>query len=128
VIVLADTSVWIDHWRRGNPRLERLLEEDRVVLHPFVFGEIALGAIRQRPLVLRYLAKLRVPRVAQHREILSLIDRANLWSRGIGWVDVHLLASALLEGIRLWTLDQPLARAASRLGVAITPPPASPRS
>ena len=121
MIVLADTSVWIDHWRRGNPRLERLLLQDQIVIHPFVVGEIALGAIAPRPLVLEHLGTLRAPRVAQQHEVMGLIDRARLWRRGIGWVDVHLLASALIEQIRLWTLDQALHRAARDLGVALSP-------
>ena len=118
MIVLADTSVWIDHWRRGNPRLQKLLEADQIVVHPFVLGEIALGAITPRAEVLTHLGALRAPRVAQHDEVMALIDRARLWTRGIGWVDVHLLASALLDQIRVWTLDQALAGAAHTLGVA----------
>ncbi|HKV71111.1 MAG TPA: PIN domain-containing protein [Gemmatimonadales bacterium] len=118
MIILADTSVWIDHWRRGNPRFRRLLEADQIVVHPFVLGEIALGAITPRADVLTHLRALRAPRVAQHTEVMALIDHSRLWSRGIGWVDVHLLASALLDQIRLWTLDQALARAAHALGVA----------
>jgi len=119
VIVLADTSVWLDHWRRGNRRLGQLLEQDRIVVHPFVLGEIALGAITPRADVLQRLTKLHAPRVAQHGEVMALIDRAPLWGRGIGWVDAHLLASALLDRVRLWTLDLPLARVADELGVAL---------
>jgi hypothetical protein len=122
VIVLADTSVWIDHWRRGNARLERLLLEDRVVLHPFVLGEIALGAVTPRAQVLEHLATLRAPRVAQQQEIMALIERARLWRRGIGWVDIHLLASALIEQIGLWTLDGALANAAREIGVGLPIP------
>jgi hypothetical protein len=118
VIVLADTSVWLDHWRRGNPRFAALLDEDRVAVHPFVLGEIALGAISPRTDVLRRLAQLRTPRIAQHTEVLGLIDRVPLWGRGIGWVDAHLLASALLERVRLWTLDRALATIARELSVS----------
>lgn len=117
--VLADTSVWIDHWRHGNPRLAQLLERDSLVVHPFVLGEIALGEIPSRTEVLADLATLDSPRVAEHGEVLALIERRRLWGRGIGWVDAHLLASALLDRVRLWTLDQPLARAAAELGVAL---------
>jgi predicted nucleic acid-binding protein len=118
MIVLADTSVWLDHWRRGNPRFAELLGQRRVVLHPFVLGEIALGAIRDRAEVLRHLSRLRVPRVARHEEVLALVERTRLWRRGVGWVDAHLIASTQLEHARLWTLDQPLARIAAELGVA----------
>jgi hypothetical protein len=118
VIVLADTSVWLDHWRRGIPHLADLLEEDRIAVHPFVVGEIALGAIAPRAEVLRRLRTLRTSRVAQHTEVLELIERVPLWGRGIGWVDAHLLASALLDRVRLWTLDRQLAVIARELGVA----------
>jgi predicted nucleic acid-binding protein len=121
VNVLADTSVWIDHWRRGNARLARLLNEGRIVVHPFVLGEIALGSITPRAEVLDGLSKLDVPRVAQHAEVMTLIERAHLWGRGIGWVDAHLLASALLDQLRLWTLDRPLATVAVKLGIALPP-------
>jgi hypothetical protein len=118
VIVLADTSVWVDLWRHGNPRFARLLEHDRVVVHPFVLGEIALGAISPRAEVLRHLGALDTPRVAEHGEVLSLIERVPLWERGVGWVDAHLLASALLDRLRLWTMDRRLRRVARDLRVA----------
>ena len=116
--VLADTSVWIGHWRRGNPQLAELLEGGAVLIHPFVLGEIALGQVTARAEVLADLATLESPRVAEHDEVLALIERSRLWGRGIGWVDAHLLASALLDRTRLWTLDAPLARVARELGVA----------
>jgi len=117
VTVLADTSVWIDHWRRGNSRLTQLLDGSAIVIHPFVLGEIALGQVTSRAEVLADLATLESPRVAEHHEVLALIERSRLWGRGIGWVDAHLLASALLDRIELWTLDAPLARVARELGV-----------
>jgi predicted nucleic acid-binding protein len=119
VIVLADTSVWLDHWRRGNPRFAELLGQRRVVLHPFVFGELSLGTLSARTEVLGHLSKLRAPRVARHDEVLALIERAPLWRRGIGWVDAHLLASALLDRVRIWTLDKKLAAVAGSLGVRL---------
>jgi predicted nucleic acid-binding protein len=118
VTVLADTSVWIDHWRHGNPRVAQLLEQSSLVVHPFVLGEIALGQITSRTEVLADLAALDAPRVAEQAEVLALIERMRLWGRGIGWVDAHLLASALLDRIRLWSLDRRLARVARDLGVA----------
>jgi predicted nucleic acid-binding protein len=118
VIVLADTSVWIDHWRRRSDRLAHLLETKRLVMHPFVLGEIALGRIANRGAVLADLALLESPTVAENPEVFALIDRAPLWGRGIGWVDAHLLASARLDRLRLWTLDQRLARIARDLDLA----------
>jgi predicted nucleic acid-binding protein len=118
VIVLADTSVWIDHWRRRSDRLAHLLETKRLVMHPCVLGEIALGRISNRGAVLADLALLDSPTVAENPEVFALIDRAPLWGRGIGWVDAHLLASARLDHLRLWTLDQHLARVARDLDLA----------
>lgn len=119
MIVLVDTSVWVDLWRHGNFRLARLLEQDRVVVHPFVLGEIALGDVTPRADVLRDLEALDVPRVAEHGEVRKLIERVPLWGRGIGWVDAHLLASALLDHLRLWTLDRPLAGLARQLDIGL---------
>ena len=120
-MVLADTSVWLDHWRHGNQRLATLLSEGRVVVHPFVLGEIALGTVTPRAEVLRRLSKLDAPRVAQHGEVMALIEGTPLWGRGIGWVDAHLLASALLDRLHLWTLDRRLSHVANELGVRPIP-------
>ncbi len=122
MIVLADTSVWVALWRHGNAQLAALLERNQVALHPFVLGEIALGRISPRAEVLGRLTRLQVPRVAHHAEVLALIERVPLWARGIGWVDAHLLASALLDRLRLLTLDRRLESVARELG--LTPPAA----
>lgn len=119
MIVLADTSLWVDLWRHGNTRFARLLDQNRVVVHPFVLGEIALGRINPRTDVLRHLGALDRPRVAEQREVLALVERVPLWGRGVGWVDAHLLASALLDRLRLWTLDRRLTAVAHDLGVAL---------
>ena len=118
MIVLADTSVWVDLWRHGNARFARLLDQNRVVVHPFVLGELALGRLTPRAETLRHLSALDTPRVAEYGEVLALIDRAPLWGRGVGWVDAHLLASALLDRLRLWTLDRRLSTVAHDLGVS----------
>jgi len=118
VNVLADTSVWVDHWRTASPRFAALLGEDRIVLHPFILGELALGVIASRSEALRRLGRLRTTSLAQNREVLGLIERTPLWGRGIGWVDAHLLTAALLDQIQIWTLDRPLHAAAQELGVA----------
>lgn len=116
--ILPDTSVWIGFWRHGSRRLAHALTHDRVVVHPFVRGELALGFVPRREESLEYLDRFERPRVAEHGEVLALIERTPLWGRGIGWVDAHLLASALLDHIELWTLDQRLARVARDLHVA----------
>ena len=117
-MVLVDTSVWVDHLRRDSARLRELLYADRVLTHPFVVGEIACGALQNRSRVLRYLGSLPEARLAGHDEVLRLIEDRSLYGQGIGWVDAHLLASALLSGCSLWTLDKRLILVASSLGIA----------
>lgn len=117
-MVLVDTSVWVDHLRRGNPDLERLLSDAAVACHPFVVGELACGNLRNRREILALLLALPgAPEVASG-ELLRFVAEQRLMGRGIGLVDVHLLASARLAGIRLWTLDRRLRAAAGDLRVA----------
>lgn len=121
-MLLADTSVWIDHFRKGNRRLAVALEEQDVATHPFVIGELACGDLDDRREVLELLHRLPQATVATDSELLEVIERRRLMGRGLGYVDVHLLAAALLSPLmKLWTLDAPLARSAARIGVA---PPA----
>jgi predicted nucleic acid-binding protein len=121
VNILADTSIWVDHWRKGNPAFVERLADELVAIHPFVIGELALGRISPRHLVLTKLQKLPAATIVGHGEVLALIEHRDLAGSGLGWVDAHLLASALVDSTRLWTLDGPLARAAQRLGVGYRP-------
>jgi predicted nucleic acid-binding protein len=117
-VILADTSVWIDHLRRGNARLTAALEGQEVVTHPFVIGELACGDIHDRRAVLASLHHLPKATEATHDEVLSLVEKRRLMGHGLGYVDVHLLAAVILSpNVRLWTFDAPLAAAASRLGI-----------
>ena len=114
--MLVDTSVWIDHFRRGNQTLSTRLEEGVVWCHPFVIGELACGELADRDQVLALLAVLPQPPLAEHDEVLEFVDRNGLAGSGLGWIDVHLLASARLGGIGIWTLDRRLGRAATEIG------------
>lgn len=117
-MILADTSVWIDHLRRSNPRLIAALEQERVVCHPFVVGELACGNLRQRREVLALLHQLPSAATATDAEALAFIEGRSLMGHGIGYIDVHLLASVTLSAtVKLWTLDARLAGVASNLGV-----------
>ena len=117
-MILVDTSIWVDHLRRGNRALAEALEAGLVVSHPFVIGELACGAIRRRAEVLSLLARLDAMPVVATAEALRLVEERRLMGRGIGWIDVHLLASSLLARVQLWSLDRRLASIARDLGVA----------
>lgn len=118
-MILADSSVWIEHFRRRNGALAGLLEQGLVLCHPFVIGELACGQLKHRARVLDALGLLSCTPVASHVEALAFLDRHRLGGAGIGWVDVHLLAATALAGdARLWTRDKRLVRAAESLGLA----------
>jgi predicted nucleic acid-binding protein len=110
--------VWVDHLRFRNATLVSLLEEERVLTHPFVIGELACGRIRNRREILRLLGTMPAATIARHDDVLSFVDGHRLSGRGIGWIDAHLLASAILSHAGLRTLDQRLARLAGAMGVA----------
>jgi predicted nucleic acid-binding protein len=120
-VTLADTSVWVNHFRRGDAKLARLLTEEEAGLHPFVIGELAAGNLVDRAATLSYLTSLPLAPVALESEVHYLLESRRLWGAGLGWVDLHLLASASLAGWRLLTADRAMADAAARLG--IQPPP-----
>lgn len=116
-MVLVDTSVWISHLRDGDAHLRELLLDGAVVCHPFVIGEISLGHLHNRTEILSLLQALPRAKTADNDEILSFVESRRLMGAGIGLVDAHLVASALLTNVRLWTADDPLRKAAARLGV-----------
>lgn len=117
-VILVDTSIWVDHLRATDRQLARLLLDDAVLGHPFVVGELACGALRHRSEILGLLRHLPQAPVVEHDEVLAFIEAHALAGSGLGWIDVHLLASATLAGERVWTRDRRLALAARRLGVA----------
>jgi predicted nucleic acid-binding protein len=117
MMALVDTSVWIAHFRRGEPALADRLSEGLVLTHPFVSGELACGNLKERALTLSHLHALPEAVTATSSEVLKLIEDRRLWGRGLGWIDAHLLASALLSNCWLWTLDNSLARAAREMGL-----------
>ena len=118
-MILVDSSVWIDHLRREEPELSSLLGAQQVLTHPFIIGEIALGSLRQRTLIVSDLRNLPAAVEAGDDEVLALIEGRSLHGRGIGYIDVHLLAATLLTpGTKLWTRDRRLRDAAQDLGLA----------
>jgi predicted nucleic acid-binding protein len=119
-MTLVDTSVWVDHFRGGSDVLKRLLLDAEVVIHPFVMGELSLGDMRNRSLIMGLLANLPGVPVAEHREVMHLVETGGLAGSGVGWIDAHLIASALLSGARIMTKDEALRNAALQLGLIAT--------
>ena len=114
-VILADTSVWIGHFRSTDPELVALLNGGRVVMHPFILGELALGNFVSRAAVLADLAALPMVVVAMADEVMRFIETERLFGAGVGYVDAHLLAAVrLTPGVRLWTRDRRLGVVAER--------------
>ena len=119
--MLVDTSGWGDHLRHGNQSLAKHLGSGLVWCHPFVIGEIACGRLTDRSEILGLLGSLPSSPEAYHDEVLIFVERSGIAGSGLGWIDVHLLASARLAGIGLWTLDRKLNSAAHQLGMSVSP-------
>jgi predicted nucleic acid-binding protein len=123
-LLLVDSGIWIDHMRKNDADLHEALMAERILSHPFVTGEIAMGSLKDRHDVLDLLARLPQADQARDEEVLDLVEQRRLFSLGLGWVDAHLLASTLLTAdAGLWTRDRRLREAAARLGVAGEPAP-----
>ena len=116
-MVLVDTSVWVEHLRRGEPRLEALLGEAEVLCHPFVVGELACGHLRNRHQILELLTALPSLVNAGDDEVLEFVGRNRLYGKGLGLIDVHLLASCVLARQPILTFDVKLGKSAAALGL-----------
>ena len=118
-MILVDTSIWADHFRRGDSGLADMLQRQLVAIHPFVIGELALGHLQPRGTVLELLQALPQILPVAEDKVLEVIEADNLVGVGIGYIDAHLLAAARLRaGCRLWTRDRRLGAAAARLGIS----------
>jgi len=117
-VILADTSIWIDHLRAGNLQLRQFLNQGQIVIHPLVIGELALGSFKERSQALALLDLLPQVPVAQLNEVRHMIEARRLHGRGIGLVDAHLIASVLIDSsTRLWTGDKKLRKVAENIGI-----------
>jgi predicted nucleic acid-binding protein len=114
-VVLVDTSVWVSHLRETNSGLTNLLDGAEVVCHPFVIGELACGNLKNRTTILSLLEALPTSQEVGHDEILTFIEAHKLMGKGLGYIDIHLLASAVLTGVSLWTLDRRLDKVTEEL-------------
>jgi predicted nucleic acid-binding protein len=116
-MVLVDTSVWVEHLRSGNVGLENLLNEGQVVCHLFIVGELACGNLLNRSEILSLLQVLPLANHAEHEEVMHFIENYSLMGKGLGYIDMHLIVSALLTKVSIWTLDKKLKEVSSKLGL-----------
>jgi len=114
-MILVDTSIWVTHLRQGSRQLEKLLMDAEVMCHPFIIGELACGNLQNRNEIISLLQSLPMALTIEFDEFLFFIDRNQLMAKGVGFVDVHVLASAQLTGVPLWTADKRLKSAADQL-------------
>ena len=117
-MILVDTSVWIDHFRRSLPDLVHDLEKGTVASHPFVVGELALGNLKNRVETVDLLRELPALHIAAHDDVLEFVRRHDLPGRGIGWIDAHLLCAASAADVPIWTHDRKLRACAAKLRLA----------
>jgi predicted nucleic acid-binding protein len=116
-MVLVDTSVWVSHLRDGNVGLEKLLNDGAVVCHPFIVGELACGNIKNRHEILANLQSIPLTILAEDAEVLKFIENNQLMGKGLGYIDVHLIVSAVLTDVPLWTFDKTLDKVSEKIGV-----------
>ena len=114
-MVLVDTSVWVAHFRQVHAGLVALLNDGEVACHPFIVGELACGNLKNRTTILTLLEALPMAIAVEHQEAMAFIESHALMGKGLGYVDVHLLASCILTELPIWTLDKKLARVADML-------------
>jgi hypothetical protein len=122
-MILADTTIWVDHFRKSDQKLVELLEQKEILLHPFIVAELALGSLRDRTSTLWFLDNQSMTKVASMAEVRRLVESRRLYARGIGLTDAHLIASVLLTpGTSLWTRDERLRGLARELSVLVDLP------
>lgn len=122
-MILADTSIWVDHLRNRNPEVEKCLIRGQIVMHPFIVAEISLGSLRNRKRTLDDLGALLEVKVATLDEVRHMIEAHTLYSKGIGLTDAHLIASCLITpGTQLWTRDGAMKKVAAALGILVNLP------
>jgi predicted nucleic acid-binding protein len=122
-VILADTSVWVDHLRNRNPEMEKYLGRGQILMHPFIVAELSLGSLRNRQSTLGAMESLLEVKVAALSEVRHMIEAHTLYSKGIGLTDAHLIASCLITpGTQLWTRDVAMKKVAATLAIHIDLP------
>ncbi len=116
-MVLVDTSVWVSHLREGDVGLEKLLNDGEVVCHPFIIDELACGSLKNRREILIHLQSLPKTILAEDEEVLEFIENHQLMGKGLGYIDIHLIAAAVLTDVPLWTFDKTLDKISEKIGI-----------
>jgi len=116
-MVLVDTSVWVSYLRNGDVGFEKLLNDGEVVCHPLIVGELACGNLKNRHEILMYLESLPMAVLAEDGEVLKFIENHQLMGKGLGYIDVHLIAAAVLTDVPLWTFDKTLDKITKKIGI-----------
>ena len=119
-MVLVDTSVWVSHLRNGNTNLANLLNNGDVICHPFIVGELACGNLKNRAEILSLLQALPMSIEAEQDEVMTFIENNQLMGKGLGYIDVHLLAAASLTEVPIWTIDKKLDAVSQEMGLNFT--------
>ncbi|MBX9617036.1 MAG: type II toxin-antitoxin system VapC family toxin [Caulobacteraceae bacterium] len=115
IALLADTSIWADHFRSPDPLMRQMLSDERVRMHPYVLGELCMGNLYRRPEAMEYLQALHMTPAVSDDEVMQMVEQGKLYGSGLSWVDAHLLTAAVLSpGVKLWTRDRRLNEAAIR--------------
>jgi predicted nucleic acid-binding protein len=115
IVLLADTSIWADHFRSPDPLMRQMLSDERVRMHPYVLGELCMGNLYRRPEAVEYLRALHLTPAVSDDEVMQMVDQGKLYGSGLSWVDAHLLTAVVLSpGLKLWTRDRRLNEAAIR--------------
>jgi len=117
-MVLVDTSIWISHLRDGSSYLEVLLNSGDVLCHPFIIGELACGTLKNRNELFSLFKSLPIAKIVEHDEVLKFIEKRNLMGMGLGYIDIHLLASAILSDSPIWSLDKKLNKIANAMDIS----------
>jgi predicted nucleic acid-binding protein len=115
--ILADSSVWIDHFRHDSEDLKQVILQNRIFVHPFVLGELACGSLKNRKETLLFMQNLPVPIQPTHEEVFEFIEKEKLYGKGVGLVDIHILMSSILTGCALWTFDKKLSLLQKKLKI-----------
>jgi len=120
-VILVDTSIWIDHLQKGSGTLTALLQNSQVLLHPFILGELACGNLKNRKEILSLLHALPAIGRVENDEVLFFLEQHELYGKGLGLIDIHLLASCILHSCPLWTRDKRLSNEAEALNLCFVP-------